>query len=536
VFCVLGASYTARADTEAPASSWGTVVPAPKLNEFAGVRALVMSGAFWLQNLQAAEERLWKDRAACFAVEVNLEAERLNFEPPYRALTTAMTTGEDRGAERPRPEVLAAAFAYAHVEDALVAPKIVNEALLLSVLESPARTRACLEYREAILKSFREVDAKAASNGELAAARAQETDRERAHFDDVLRKAAPLFGTLVSSSGRAERPGAPDTIAAAIMTAAGADRASDGTNLLFTFNLAGLLSSLAAREPGARTTSPAYGRHLFFQLGLPLGGAEAGISSSPSAAQSSAAAPSTNALGGLGSLQRSSPVSMVLGGSLLDDSDPRLSSNDECYRVVDALTPRSAVFEPAAMQAALESRKPLYRACHEFVANRHRLAWRVAARLEGAATAASVSVSASAQTTRLELVGASVVWAPVSSFTLSPFLRRTFMPVSAYEVGLAVSVGKNLWNRMAGAKAFCRVAIDAVVVYDERLARSEDRSPGRLRLQLVPSVSFPLVGDAVVSLAVGPTIDWSRADAVGLLASAALSYDIDRVAAALLSP
>lgn len=187
---------------------------------------------------------------------------------------------------------------------------------LEELLDAPERRAACHEFRRAWLDSFstdRATEAKAKDETQ------KEESRTSAHFEDILRKAQGIGSALTEGNAVMEGAGAPDRLVASIAAGLGGEAKQDGTQLVLTLNMAGLLF-----DEEERLAFQPWVRNAFVRASVPLEETEEDPRSE---------LPQED---GIDMVRR---FSVTFGTSLYDETDPRLSTYDECFETVLAYHP-----------------------------------------------------------------------------------------------------------------------------------------------------------------------------------------------------
>jgi hypothetical protein len=187
-------------------------------------------------------------------------------------------------------------------------------------------------------------------------------ERTAAHRADLLRKAESVVSGAFSGNGFNEQPGSPDKIVFSLMGALGADSRTNGSQLVMTLNLANLYAPTEKQRLALNATM----RNLMLRANLPLSASE----NTPTAGS---ATPTDTDAATAASKEDVSRFSVVLGSSLADDTDQRLSVHDKCYSAVLAYRPVPDVLDETDMA---EERKDYYDICNRRAAHATRLAWR----------------------------------------------------------------------------------------------------------------------------------------------------------------
>jgi hypothetical protein len=371
-----------------------------------------------------------------------------------------------------------------------------NPAEFERLIGDESRRAACLKFREWWTGILADADPLRAEG----ANKARRDSAREAHANDLFRK-APVGATAVTQgTALIEGNGAPDTVIASIMTALGAERASDGQRLILTLNLA----RLGGQSEEDFVKSPASLRHLFLRADLPLSASDA----STSAGTTTSTTPST------GEVAR---FNLTLGSSLLDDTDTRTPTNDECYRLVDMYAPLSGRDTAARAAEVLASRKALYDTCANAAAHKHRLAWRGYLGLS--------TDTGGTGNTDLEIAAFALLWSPLPWMRTNAFYRHQFEPDKTDAVGVGLSLGRNLGGRLkSGTDAWARMDLDVVAL----AARNSANERWGWQVRVAPAIAAKLFGPTTLRVSLGPRIVGRElGDGVDMLASAVLAYDAD---------
>jgi hypothetical protein len=345
------------------------------------------------------------------------------------------------------------------------------------------------------------------------AAVAAQAVAEQAHATDTLRRSSNLSTALSTAAGVIEKPGAPDAVAASIMTSLGADRTTNGSQAVFTLNIASLV------EPStSRLKSSAAWRNLFLRASMPLDSTE-GENLAPAARQAEEAAePADPAAPTATPAADVTRFSFVLGTSLIDDSDTRLEENRQCFERVVTYLPVGSTEGGESRSKGL--RKVFFDECAHAAAKAQRLALRVGVAL---------ATDETEQKTHVELAAAAIVWGPTPYLYLNGIYQHVYRPNVVDTVGAGFSLGTNASSSASGVDAWGRISLDAFWL----VSRVDDQwvMEGRI----VPTAQFRL-GDAIASLGVGPRLIGGDSKGASLLATLALTYDADRLINPLLTP
>jgi hypothetical protein len=325
---------------------------------------------------------------------------------------------------------------------------------------------------------------------------------EEARQQDTLRKAATLASVLGSGNGLAEQAGAPDRIIFSLMTAAGADKKTNGTQAVLTLNLASLFESGAKRVD----MDPLV-RNLTLRAVLPLSSTEATPVSGAAQLPSGSAADATR-------------FSLTLGGSLLDHTDPRTEDNAACYRAALAYTPFQ--WTPDAEEGKRPERQELFDICNRQAASRARLAWRFGVGLLR---------PSSESTTKAEVLAGALVWSPNQYTTIDLLYQRLLEPGPADVFGGAISVAGNVGGTKSGVSSWGRVGVDFVLLggYTHE-SRDVD-----MEFRVTPTFRAKVLTNAFAVLGLGPRFVASRPGGPDLLATFAVTYDADALMDQLLT-
>lgn len=316
----------------------------------------------------------------------------------------------------------------------------------------------------------------------------------RARASDVLRKASPLGGSLLTGSGLAELPGAPDKVIFSLMTALGADSQTSGSNAVMTLNLA----SLFVPDQVARLKLGPLVRNLFLRATLPLSSTDQG--------GGTVAATATEE-------PKVSRFSIVLGGSLLDDADPRLFGR--CYQVALAYAPFRGVDDPVKAAADVDRRRDYYDVCNRLIANQQRVAWRAGARYQ-------TTIEATPKT-RAEVYAGALVWAPDSHLNINVLYQRVKLPEAYHLYGGGISVAGNVGGAASGVDSWARVGLDLLVLGKH----TDDPKSDDWEARITPTVRARVLDNSIVTLSLGPRFFGGHIDDADLVAQVALVQDVD---------
>jgi len=316
----------------------------------------------------------------------------------------------------------------------------------------------------------------------------------RARASDVLRKASPLSGSLLTGSGLAELPGAPDKVIFSLMTALGADSQTSGSNAVMTLNLA----SLFVPDQAARLKLGPLVRNVFLRATLPL--------SSTNQGSAIVAATATDE-------PRVSRFSIVLGGSLLDDADPRLFGR--CYQVALAYAPFRGIDDPVKAAADVDRRRDYYDVCNRLIANQQRVAWRAGVRYQ-------TTIEATPKT-RAEVYAGALVWAPDSHLNINVLYQRVKLPDAYHLYGGGISVAGNVGGAASGVDSWARIGIDLLVLGKH----TDDPKSDDWEARITPTVRARVLDNSIVTLSLGPRFFGGHIDDPDLVAQVALVQDVD---------
>jgi hypothetical protein len=357
------------------------------------------------------------------------------------------------------------------------------------------RWTACMALRETRLKLLTDERSSQTTEEERAA--------PAAAFDsDVLRKTAQAPSVSSGLSQIVENPGAPEYVTYSVLTALGADKEVNGTQMQLTLNLGSMFS---AREDRRKMSgAKAIMRNLFVRGLFPLE-----TTKTASAPGQESSDPS--------SVRR---FSVMVGGSLLDDSDPRLADYEQCYQAALGYAPFS--LDEKTDRDTSEARSVYYDACNRVAANAQRLAWRAAV---GLATPTGGSAN-----TKAEIYAATLVYAPTSQIYINALYQGLMRPERVHSYGIAVSSAWNAGGDYSGSSAWARLGLDLTFL----ASYHKQDSKTSWELRIAPTIRGRLLSDGVATLALGPRI-LSNGD-TQLLATVAFGYDSDRVINQLLTP
>lgn len=367
-------------------------------------------------------------------------------------------------------------------------------------VDDPAWIQACADLRRRAIAAGTIVSAdEAAAEGEA------DDEAKKAHEKDILRKSPSIPSAMGSGAGFLETGGAPDHAVYTLFSSLGADQKTTGTQVLMTLNLGQLVPG------GTPTDRPAWLRNLFLRAGLPL----TATKSDPVAGASETS--SSNNL---------SRMSFVLGTSLFDSTDPRVSENRPCYMSTLHYVPMDLTSSDDTSPSATQRERGLYYdVCNRRAANRQRLALRFGLGL--------VVEDDDASTTRPEYLSGAAVWAPSSWLYVDLLYQRLFLPFERHSFGGGVSTTFNTPSGLAGSgvDSWGRFGMDLLVLgtFDDA-TRSTDIEA---RLQLTARLKLPTSG--IITLGLGPRLLGSAIADPGVLASVGLTYDADTLIEPLLS-
>ena len=393
--------------------------------------------------------------------------------------------------------------ALVSVENAARSPKDFRKAV-----SDPERVKACNDYRAAFNIAVRSQQAALEPSADTEQAQIQAAT-VKARLEDTLGKTTATTSAVAGSSNLLEQPGAPERIVYTVMSALGADSETTGTQLLMTLNLA---SSLASSD--AKPVESPFLRNLFVRVGLPLE-----VTEGQSQADDPENAPETDT-------PDVSRMSFVVGGSLLDDSDPRLHTDDKCFKFVKAYIPPTLDEEES--QNRVRERQLYYASCAQIVANRQRLAWR-------AGLGILTTKEESHQRTKPEVMAAALVYGPTDWLLFNAIGQRFLQPYKVNTVGGGFSAILDAGGDQPGGQ-WGRLSIDALGFAQ---FREKDEAAGISRskeweARLAITGSGKIVSGGVAQFSVGPRI-FSSGD-VGLFTTVALTYDADNLIHSLLTP
>ncbi|HMI89185.1 MAG TPA: hypothetical protein VK550_34135 [Polyangiaceae bacterium] len=325
--------------------------------------------------------------------------------------------------------------------------------------------------------------------------------RIEAHATDLMRKGQNLVSGALSGNGFAEQAGSPDKLVFSLMSALGADSRTNGTQLVMTLNLA----SLWAKTEADRLREAVTFRNMTLRATLPLSASES-------------TAPTTEAIAKPtgGDVSR---FSMVLGTSLLDETDTRLPSNDDCYETLLALVP----FRQREQGDTID-RRDYFDICHRRAAYKQRVSLRLAAGFVNSAGEQPTS-----KNTRLELAALAVVWAPKPWFYANAFGQLVRLPSQLQVYGLGFSFGRNFGKHDSGVDAWLRLGLDVLGIAAYTPKSDGAPSSTATEIRLTPNVRARVLGSGILVLGVGPRFLGSDPEHPALLASLALTYDADQL-------
>lgn len=374
-----------------------------------------------------------------------------------------------------------------------------SEADFEALLEDQARRTVCLRLQTKLNNAY---------GGDVAQRQKAEAINAAAsdHQTDILRKSQGTASATTTTSSLIENPGSPDKAAYSILTALGADSKTTGTQTILNLNL----SSLVWRTDAERLRQPVWQRNLFLRGAFPL-------STTDKVPQTGAGATSA------GSSTEVSRFSLLVGGSLLDESDTRLPSEQDCYKLVTAYVPFPQTHAEASSRS--KERKRYYDLCAHIAANKTRLAWR-------AGMGFYTPNDEAAPKTRPELAVGAIVWGPYSWLYLNFLYQGIVRPDRVDNLGAGFSFAGNVDGTRSGVDATLRVGLEYLFLFN--YAHANDSTDWEMRI--APTLRGKLFGNTIGTLAVGPRFLGSKLDSPGLLATLALSYDADVLVDSLLMP
>ena len=328
----------------------------------------------------------------------------------------------------------------------------------------------------------------------------------RAHQSDTLRKSQGTASATTTTSSLIENPGSPDKVAYSILTALGADSKTTGTQSILNLNV----SSLLWPTDEKRLKQPVWQRNLFIRGAFPL-------TTTDKVPQTGAGAASA------GSPTEVSRFSLLAGGSFMDESDTRLPSEQDCYKLVLAYVPFPQTREEAAARS--EERRQYYDVCARITANKTRLAWR-------GGMGFYTPNNQTTPKTRPELAVGALVWGPSSHLYLNFVYQGILRPDRVDNFGAGFSFAGNVDGAKSGVDATLRVGLDYLFLFN--YAHTDKATDWEMRID--PTIRGKLFGNSIGTVAVGPRFLGSKLDSPGLMATLALSYDADTLVDSLLAP
>ncbi|HKY36571.1 MAG TPA: hypothetical protein VJN18_11565 [Polyangiaceae bacterium] len=471
---------------------------------YAGRRVETANAAVIQATGDALERAKSEQKAASEAFEV------LNKTSGPQQAGAPPTTAEDAtkqvGAAAKQADTARNEFVRALVtaENAARSPKDFRRAV-----NDPERVEACKAYRAAFNVAVRSQQP-AALEPSPAKEQAQiEAATVKARLEDAIGKTTATTSAVTGSSNLVEQPGAPERIVYTVMSALGADSETTGTQLLMTLNLA---SAVASSD--TKPVQNPFLRNLFLRVGLPLE-----VTEGKSQADDPESAPETDA-------PEVSRMTFVVGGSLLDESDPRLHTGDECFQFVKAYIPPT--LDEAESRNRVRERQLYYASCAQIVANRQRLAWRV-----GLGTLTTKEESR--QRTKPEVVAAALVYGPTDWLLFNAIGQRFLQPYKVNTVGGGFSAILDAGGDQPGGQ-WGRLSIDALGFAQFR-EKDDEASISRSKeweARVAVTGSGKVVTGGVAQFSLGPRI-FSSGE-VGLFSTVALTYDADNLIHSLLTP
>jgi hypothetical protein len=224
-------------------------------------------------------------------------------------------------------------------------------------------------------------------------------------------------------------------------------------------------------------------------------------------------------------------LTLQLGGSLVDDSDPRLPTHDDCYLAALGYVPNSG--RVAAANDGAQERIAYYDVCHKLAAARQRLAWRFGVGLlsEGPPSVAGAMPTTSAGKTRVELYAGAVIWAPSTWVTTNLIYQHLRLPSVVDTFGGGFATGRNVGGPSSGVNAWGRIGLDVLGFVQRAKATGDSTWQARIGATFRGRIA----GGAFTTISIGPRIFGSSSD-VDLLSTVSLSYDVDQLFADISQP
>lgn len=495
-------SSTAPAAVTPPRSEFGEVdsVDDVPLDEGAPFRSACIDAAFFASHTT--------DFVGCYGVAS---------ADGWRKLAAASRAYESRYCGPPSGSQAAVATARAlevfhaavsEAENAARSPDAF-EALVQfeAIAKNQTRRNACRALRQSERTQLVKAEgARAASLRSATLGAEVSTQPSVDHASDTLRKSQGTASATTTTTSLIENPGSPDKLAFSVLSALGADSKTTGTQTVLNLSL----SSLLWPSETERLAQPAWGRNLFVRGAFPL-------SATDKVPQTGAGAASA------GSSVQVSRFSLLLGGSLLDETDTRLPSARECYELAAAYVPFPQTSDEAASRT--EERKQLYDVCAHLAAQKTRLGWRGGL---GFYTPNDVDTPK----TRPELAVGAIVWGPTSWLYLNFLYQGIIEPNRIDNMGVGFSLAGNADATRSGVNALARVGLDFIFMLNYQHA---DRTTD-WEMRIAPTVRGKLFGNSIGTLAAGPRFLGGHVDSPGVLATLALSYDADTLVDSLLTP
>jgi len=145
-------------------------------------------------------------------------------------------------------------------------------------------------------------------------------------------------------------------------------------------------------------------------------------------------------------------------------------------------------------------------------------------------------MSDAANGTRLELLGASVVWGPNRFLFVNGIYQWVRLPTIAHTFGIGVSLGGNVGGATSGVDSWARVSLDALFLVSHTVPAPgvPDRWDAEARLS--GTFRLKLFGGATGAFALGPRILTSDPSHPALLATVGVTYDADQLVDQILAP